>query len=173
MYYDIDGLCPRLDLNMGRHGFCIKLYREWPRLVANRCLTQEEANTAIESLGRVWLDSCGYDSIFDPDNCGHEMDPKKPPGLDARPSYRPNHHLRVTWGEWGPEHITVPGNACGLDIGRAPGEPPGGRTLLPHNIDSSRQKLLLLIVFTWFASDLSLNWILSERKDDLANTGTH
>lgn len=40
-----------------------------------------------------------------------------------------------------------------------PGEPPGGRALWPHNIDTIHQKFLLLIVFTWFANDSSLNWM--------------
>jgi hypothetical protein len=28
--------------------------------------------------------------------------------------------IRVEWGEWGPEHISVPGNACALDIDESP-----------------------------------------------------
>ncbi len=158
MHYDIDGLCPRLDTPMGGHGFCIKLYPEWQKLVANRNLTQENVDTAMSKMGRIWLDSCGYGAIHDPDNCGIEKDAKKPAGPDARPLHRPGMDLRVTWGGWGPEHITVPGNACGLDIGRGIEMPRGGRILQPHNIDNTSQKLLLLVVFTWFANDLALNW---------------
>lgn len=157
MYYDIDGLCPRTDVDMGRHGFCIKLFAEWKELVFNRNLTQENVNAALDSLGRLWLDACGFSGTFDPDNCGCEMDPKKAPGPKARPMYTPNLDLRVTWGEWGPEHITVPGNACGLDLSQGMGAPRGGRILAPHNVDSATQKLLLLVVFTWFANDLTLN----------------
>ena len=160
MHYDIVGLCPRTDIDMGRHGFCVKLYPEWLELVANRKLTQENANMALTSLGRIWLDACGFNQIFDPDNCGHERDGEKPPGPNAQQMYKPNQDLRVSWGEWGPEHITVPGNACGLDLSQDLGAPPGGRTLAPHNVDNLYQKLLLLVVFTWFADDLALNWIL-------------
>lgn len=163
MHYDIIGLCPRMDLDMGRHGFGIKLYPEWEGLVTNRALTQENVETALENLGRLWLDACGFDRIFDPDNCGHDKDLSKPPGPEARPSYRPNEDLRVSWGPWGPEHISVPGNACGLDLDQGIDAPQDGRTLQPHNIDTVHQKLLLLVVFTWFAEDLALNWQLHDK----------
>lgn len=163
MYYDIDCLCPRTDIDMSRHGFCIKLYPEWRELVAHRDLSQEQVETALTNMGRLWLDACGYNQIFDPDNCGARNDRDIPPGPNARPSYQPNQDLRVSWGEWGPEHISVPGNACGLDCEEGSGSPRGGRTLQPHNIDSASQKLLLLIVFTWFASDMALHW---EQKTD-------
>jgi len=157
MYYDIVGLCPRLG-QIGGHGFRIKLYREWKVLVANRELTQEQVDTVIDNQGRTWLDACGYGSIFDPDNCGIHKNPKKPAGPDARPLYNPGQDLRVTWGDWGPEHITVPGNACGLDLSNVAGAPRDGRVLSPHNIDNTNQKLLLLVVFSWFANDLVLHW---------------
>lgn len=162
MYYDIDGLCPRTDISMGGHGFCIKLYPEWRGLVAGRALTQENVTTAIGRLGRAWLDACGYDGVFDPDNSGFRKDSEKPPGPEARPMYEPGRNLRVSWGEWGPEHISVPGDACGLDLDDSFGAPLGGRTLSPHNVDSANQKLLLLIVFTWFANDLACHRELQE-----------
>jgi hypothetical protein len=162
MYYDIEGLCPRTDIDMSRHGFGLKLHAKWRELVWAREMTQEMVDTGIENRGRHWLDACGYAALFDPDNYGVDRDKSKPPGPDAYPMYRPNCDLRVTWGEWGPEHITVPGNACGLDIDRGFGSPPGGRLLAPHNIDTANQKLLLLVVFTWFANDLALNWRIAK-----------
>lgn len=143
--------------SMGGWGFGIELWPAWKEAVARRSLTQEQVNTAVESLGRQWLDGCGFNQIFDPDNCGFERDKAKPPGPNATPMYEPNLHLRVDWGEWGPEHITVPGNACGLDISRGAGGPIGGMCLYPHNVDSMQQAMLLLIVFCWFANDLCLN----------------
>jgi len=52
MYYDIDGLCPRTDITMGRHGFCIRLYPQWRELVASRGLSQDKVDAAVEKLGR-------------------------------------------------------------------------------------------------------------------------
>ena len=156
MYYEIDGLCPRTDLAMGAHGFLIKLYPGFRDLVSSSDITQERAFNAVGSLGRMWLDSCHYDGMFDPDNCGHGADKSKPPGPNAKKLYEPNRDLRVDWGQWGLEHITVPGNSCGLDLDtHAFGSPIDGAILVPHNIDSVWQKLLLLVVFTWFANVVS------------------
>jgi hypothetical protein len=159
MFYSIVGLCPRPQL--GGHGFSIKLYSRFRDAVAERNITQEDADHVVSHMGRMWLDACGYDGIFDPDNCGYDADPSLPPGPRARPLYEPNMALRVRWGEWGPEHIDVPGNACGLDINTGLHAPRGGRILHPHNVDCWSQVNLLLIVFTWFADDLALNWEIS------------
>ncbi len=158
MFYSIFGLCPRGDLPMGRHGFGIKLFPGFQNMVAAYDLDQEKVNTVLGKLGRGWLDSCGYDMFFDPDNCGCSKDEKLPLGPDARPSYVPNQDLRVSWGEWGPEHITVPGDACGLDLDTGFGSPRDGRLLSPHNVDNWSQVQLLLITFCWFADALTLNW---------------
>ncbi len=96
--------------------------------------------------------------MHDPDNMGYQPGKKKPPGPKAYHAYKPNMALRVNWGEWGPEHITVPGNACGLDIDNRFGTPKDGRILQPHNIDTWGQKQLFLITFCWFAETLTLNW---------------
>jgi hypothetical protein len=157
MFYSIAGLCPTL--NLGGFGFCIKLYPEFREAVAVAGIDQTAANNAMERLGRLWLDCCGFDGIFDPDNCGFERDEKRPPGPNAQPSYRPNREFRIKWGEWGPEHITVPGNACGLDISRSGfGSPRDGAILNPHNVDSWRQVQLLLVSFCWFADSVALAW---------------
>lgn len=142
---------------MGRHGFTISLHPKWRELVAGCDLNEQKIHGALDVLGRGWLDECGFAGMFDPDNCGFQADKKLPPGPNARPMYQPNRDLRVTWGEWGPEHITVPGNACGLDIDRHSfGSILRGPSLLPHNIDNWKQKQLLLVTFCWIAESIIL-----------------
>lgn len=141
MNYQIVGLCPRSDLALGRWGFCIKLHPNFKIAVQDSGINKVQAYTAIENMGRAWLDGCGFDRLF-------EYDGKK------EPLYKPNQDLRISWGEWGLEHITVPGNACGLDIDTGIMSPRNGKILLPHNIDGMSQAVLLLIVFTWFAETI-------------------
>lgn len=156
MYYAICNLCPSGG-EMGRHGFTISLHDKWKCLVAESGLTQTEVNKSIEFLGSDWLDECGYNQMYDPDNCGHLADRSKPSGPNAKPMYDPRTSIRVTLGEWGLEHITVPGNACGLDIERRSfSSILRGAALTPHNIDCWRQKQLLLVVFCWFAESIIL-----------------
>jgi hypothetical protein len=138
MSYQIAGLCGSVSDHLGSWEFSIKLFPAFKTDVKDSGLTRENIQTAITNMGRQWLDSCGFDSLF-------EYDGKK------EPLYKPEMSLRVTWGEWGPEHISVPGNACGLDIGAGIYCPRGGRVLYPHNVDSMRQAMLLLAVFTWIA----------------------
>lgn len=148
MIYCIQGLCHRTDIDMGRHGFCVSLHPCVPELVAKSGIDQAGTDRAVECYGRMWLDCAGFDRIFDPDNCGHGRGASLVPGPNARPAHRPGFDLRVTWGDWGPEHISVPGNACGLDLAASVGCVfPGGRILAPHNVDSLAQKYLLLMVF--------------------------
>ncbi len=157
MIYAIRHLCHRTDIDMGRHGFAIDLHPSVPKLVTKSGLGQEHVDTYLERAGRTWLDAAGFNAVFDPDNCGAWADPKKPPGPDAHPLYRPGMDLRVTWGEWGPEHITVPGNATGLDLGTDMGCLfRRGQSLAPHNVDSLAQKYLLLIVFTALAEQVAM-----------------
>lgn len=158
--YLIRYLCPH-GTDPGCHGFTIDLFSQWKELVASSEMTQEKVNTLIKTDGRRWLDRCGYNAIFDPDNCGFQADKKKPHGPNAHPLYETS-QIRVSWGEWGAEHITVPGNACGLDIDqRLFGRLTDGPSLVPHNIDNWSQKQLLLIVFTELAADVVL---FSKRK---------
>jgi hypothetical protein len=51
----------------------------------------------------------------------------------------------------------VPGDACGLDIDCGHPAPKDGRVLVPHNVDSRDQAMLLIVVFTWFAGSVILN----------------
>jgi len=158
MFYSIFGLEPQKQ--MSGAGFCIRLWPLFREAVANYNRTQEQINTLLKIRGRRWLDCCGFDTIFDPDNCGFDADRNLPPGPNARPMYEPNRDLIISWGEWGVEHITVPGNACGLDIGEYPLTPHEGKMLAPHNVDSWKQAQLLLVVFCWIADDIALNWEL-------------
>jgi hypothetical protein len=158
--YNIKGLCPRTD--MRNAGFSIDLHPLWMEAVRDSWLNQNNVNTAIQNMHRPWLDGCGYDAVFDPDNCGAFADKTKPAGPDSRPLYD-IHSIRVKWGAWGPEHITVPGDACGLDISNAMGGFVGGKSLHPHNVDTIRQAHLLLVVFTFFADTLVMSELERER----------
>lgn len=158
--YLIDGLCHRRDIRMGTHGFVIYLSPEWKALVAKSGITQENVEHLLKNSGRRWLDAAGFDAMVDPDDdrSPFEQDQEpRPPGPNAYPLYKPGFDLRVAWGEWGPEHISVPGNACGLDLDRnvlgSPfhDEKYNSYGLLPHNVDSLHQKYLLLITFTELA----------------------
>lgn len=113
----------------------------------------------------VWLDAHRYDAMYDPDNCSFDRDETKPLGPNACHLYVPR-EIRISWGEWGPEHITVPGNACGLDVeyGYSFGAPPGGKVLLPHNVDSIYQASLLIVVFLFFADTLILHRLCEQSK---------
>ncbi len=142
MNYQIVGLCPRSDLTMSAWGFGIQLYPGFKDAVKASGIDKEQARTAVETMGRSWLDGCGFGNMFDYEG-------------ETEPLYKPNQDLRIQWGEWGPEHITVPGNACGLDIDDGLSSPKGGKILQPHNIDSMKQAMLLLMVFTWFAEAIN------------------
>lgn len=159
MYYSIAGFCPII--GMGQSGFMVKLYPGFKTLVSNyKELDQKSADTALKHNGRDWLDACGFDELYDPDETLDErlgFKEKRKPGPNARKLYLPETSLRVSWGEWGPEHIDVPGNACGLDLDKGISAPHDGRALMPHNVDTPSQATLLLIIFTWFAESLSLH----------------
>lgn len=149
--YHVYGLCPRTDIDMGRCGFGIKLWPSWRDAVAEVGLTQENIQNALKSYNRQWLDGCGFGRMYDPDKRPFDKDERL--GPNARPLYD-IHSIHLTWGEWGPEHITVPGNACGLDISKGICAPINGRVLEPHNIDSFGQVMLLLTIFTTFADHI-------------------
>lgn len=128
--YAIRNLCPRLDNDMGGHGFNVDLTDKWPAAIKASGITQERVNAFVADNSDRWLRSCGYRAeIYSPFS------------------------IHVAWGEWGPEHINVPGNACGLDIDRHSFLCifPNGKVLLPHNVDCWRQVQLILVVFTEIA----------------------
>lgn len=140
---------------MGGHGFSIDLHPDFKKMVAKSNLTQKMVNNAINNYGRDFLDSCGFDTMTDPDETPYERlerswrdYPDREPGPNAYKLYEPS-CIKVSCGEWGPEHISVPGNACGLDIDRKSMWIPNGATLYPHNVNSWDQKKLLLMTFCY------------------------
>lgn len=165
--YLIRYLCPRTDIDLGRHGFAIDIGPDWKKLVAASGLDQEKIDYKLRLDGNTWLDACGYGAMYDPDR---EYDPfyeakiregrakAHKPGPNTRRMYEARTAIRIQWGEWGCEHISVPGNACGLDIERSSFGScfRAGVRLCPHNVDCWAQKQLLLIVFTELAEDIVL-----------------
>lgn len=139
--YAIRGLLHRTDLTLGAHGFSIDLAPKFKVAVAASGITQERIDAQIRNCGRSWLDGAGFNRRME----------------DGSPLYSV-HHIRVKWGEWGPEHISVPGNACGLDIERSSFSVlfKDGVSLHPHNVDSLTQKYLLLVVFGDIAESILL-----------------
>ncbi|GAL83446.1 hypothetical protein MYP_673 [Sporocytophaga myxococcoides] len=114
---------------MNGAAFSIELFPDWKDAISKSGITQENIDNAFEKLGPKLLEDHGFK---------HSMD-----------------RLKVYWGEWGPEHIYVPGNACGLDITKSsPFGPRGGALLSPHNVDSLRQASLILSIFLWIANCL-------------------
>lgn len=166
MFYEIRGFCPRDpgDLNrlLDRHAFYIDLHPEWKEAVAIfrelYGVGQAQVDAVVAENARRWLDSCGFHQIHDPDDVEPWLrEDSTPGGPNASPLYG-KWDIRVSWGEWGLEHLDVPGNACGLNLDRAFGAPPGGKSLLPHNIDTWGQKKLLLCVFLHFAEAIASSW---------------
>ena len=123
--YSIEYLCPTG--GMSGCGFNIKLFPAWKEAIDKLNLNQEWIDKRIEFSREDWLKKC-MSWIKDPSF--HKYD------------------VRISWGEWGPEHLSVPGNACGLDIGTGIGRPTDGKILTPHNVDSVSQAFLLLVMFT-------------------------
>lgn len=157
MYYLIRALEPTRNM-MGGHGFFIDLHPKIKELT--HVLTQEMVDTKIDNMGRQWLDCCGYDALYDPDDPGFpdwDVEARKPHGPNVRPLFDAR-QIRVAWGPWGCEHICVPGNACGLDLSMSHfgGYFIDGEMLCPHNVDTWSQKTLLLLVFCSFMEDVIL-----------------
>lgn len=133
MFYHISKYNP--SPGMSASGFNIELFPEFKNLVKEANISQEEANTAVANLSPIWLMNHGYDKTF------YEG------------------QIRVRMGVWGLEHISVPGNACGLDITNySLGVLEGSALLAPHNVDSIKQASLLLTVFLWYADFLMTEW---------------
>ena len=177
MMYHIDNLCPRTDIDMGRCGFTINLYPGFKKAVAASGLDQNKVDTVIKNMHRAWLDGCGYGRMYDPDKTPMQKWEEEKLGKAAKlgPNARPlygEREIRVTWGEWGLNHITVPGDACGLDISGSSGggmKPYKGECLYPHNVDSINQAMMLLVVFTFFAG-LVIDQIETKEWDKIAKS---
>jgi hypothetical protein len=130
--YLIRHIAHRRDMTMGGHGFTIELSPAFRDAVRDSRITQKDVDDRIKRSEERWCELA-----------------------EMRFSGVIGTHVR--WWEWGPEHITVPGSACGLDKGRGFGMLlRGGVVLEPHNVDSLRQKYMLLMVFTELADDVLL-----------------
>lgn len=126
MLYHIKHWSPHPE--MGGAGFSIALFPAWKEAVAQSGIDQANIDHLIKNVGPRWLKDHQFDG---------ELSLYK---------------LRIQWGEWGPEHLSVPGNACGLDIdSMGIGKPSGGAILTPHNVDSLWQASLLLTMFVHIA----------------------
>lgn len=143
-------MCPTVDRGCSGCNVGIQLFPAWRQAwrtyeySPGKKMNQDAASTAVASLHRQWLDNCGYDTMYDPDGRdpmadweARSLGKTRKLGPNARKLYDV-HSIRVSWGEWGPEHITVPGNACGLDIcyGMGMSRRQGGKFLAPHNVDN-------------------------------------
>ena len=114
--------------------FFIVLTDKFRQAVEKSKLTQENMDALIVNLGNPILSGHGY------------------PEVDKNMLLC---ELRVKWGEYGPEHISAPGNACGLDIDtHFVGALPGEVALMPHNVDTIRQASMLLSIFIYIAEVL-------------------
>ena len=130
--YKIKGWNPSRENQMGGSGFSIILSQKWKEAVIESGLIQENIDTFIAKRFPQTLKEHGF--------------PESRIG-----------DIRISWGEWGIEHITVPGNACGLDIDYSPiGCLNGEVSLDPHNVDTIFQASLILSIFLWFADCLEL-----------------
>lgn len=121
---------------MNGAGFSVVLFHRWKEMVKKYGLTQEMVDNSKMKMAEYWLSGNGYDTkLFE------------------------HTDIRITVGEWGVEHLSVPGNACGLDIDRSCLlAPKGGVVLIPHNVDSIRQASLLLTVYNFYAERVLEYW---------------
>lgn len=131
---------PRPKSNGDGFGFSIRVFPGWKTLVSRIMIPDHESQKNwMDSVGSELLEGCGYDLKV----------------------YGRFGAIRLSFGEWGLEHITIPGNGCGLDItSDSCFCPDGGRVMLSHNVDSMKQAYLLQCIFNWWAN----HWIL---EDDL------
>lgn len=133
--YKIKGWNPSRENQMGGSGFSIVLTPQWKEAVLKSNLTQEKVDNFIKNTCVQYLKQHGFRETRIDD-------------------------IRISWGEWGIEHITVPGNACGLDIDEHGICLNKGEVILtPHNVDTIFQASLILSIFLWFADYLEFSLI--------------
>lgn len=142
--YRIEGWSPDPG-QMGGCGFSIILTPAWKDAVSKSDITQDKIDELLQTIGKSILNGHGRDI----DNAR------------MMPCY-----LRVKWGEWGPEHITVPGNACGLDIMNNGICDVDEKSLNPHNVDSISQASMILTIFIEIATILhSEVWLRNNNQN--------
>lgn len=145
--YHIVGWLP--ERGMGRAGFNVTLFPMWKEWVAKSGITQDKVQNALKNHARLWLDVHGFNAKIHLEDEGEQY-------------LWDMNSIRVAWGEWGPESIQVPGDACDLSIDGL-WNCVDGQVLYPHNVDSIRQASLLLTVFLFFAEHIVCNYQMSLR----------
>lgn len=111
--------------------FSIVLTQKWKRVVEQSYLNQDRINDMLGRIEERILKLHGYQGL--------------------------SNEFRITWGEWGPEHITVLGNACGVDIETGGfGYEEDEAILNPHNVDSIIQASMILSLFVYIANYLEI-----------------
>ncbi len=157
--YEIVHGIPRLGGDCG-FGFQIRVWPRWKEVVRGRTPSRDHQQNWLETVGNDLLDACGYGAPFNlhQDLCKEWL------GLESEPTHdndgpAPVERLYdasrgaivLSWGDWGLEHISVPGNGCGLDIDyNGCTAPKGGVVLLPHHVDSMQQAYLSQSIYGWF-----------------------
>lgn len=137
--YKIHNWFPSKPSTGSGHNFTIILTPRWKELVSKSLLNQEKIDEIVAVIGPHIL---AYNDI------------------DVSKIDNINYWIRIDWGEWGPEHITIPGNACGLDIDLSLPGIDGEVSLTPHNIDTLNQASMILTLFLQIANHLeSEEWL--------------
>jgi len=136
-------------------GFMVYLFSDWKRAVSLSGITQETINDFILHSGLIQL-------ILHFPHVGKDWPWYKGNKL-AKPieSFSAEEKLLVitkdldiTWGEWGPERISVPGNGwCGIYLDHSKVKDDSA-ALVPHNVGSLEQFSLLMYIFLEFADKL-------------------
>lgn len=124
---------------MNGSGFTIELLPEWKERISKSEITADKAQNMINRFTPLWLENHGYNLEL------HKYG-----------------SIKFIWDDdWGIRSLSVPGNACGLDLGSGMGLVNGGMALEPHNIDSLRQSSMLLTIFSQFA-----DYLMMEKKQE-------
>lgn len=140
--YRLQGWFPQIT----NSGFSIILSKEWKNAVSNSKINQEKIDKLIDNIGNDILQ-------------GH--------GINNVEKHLIKYYINVKWGEYGPEHINVPGNACGLDIDidkSCANCNLNEISLVPHNVDSLNQASMILTIFVKIAEILESEIWLREHK---------
>lgn len=139
-HYEVVGFCPRTDIDMGRWAFGIRLSSSYAALLKDVPINQKRFDNLHARCHEVLLAVQGRDYL----DLFHRSYP----------------HLQFWEDTCLLTNISVPGNACGLDMEWGTFNELGKRDrehaveYLPHNIDSMAQAVSLLAVWTtWY--DLS------------------
>lgn len=161
-FYEIVHGIPRVG-ELG-FGFQIRVWPAWREVVAAYSPTPGAQRAWLHHVGNDLLDACGYGEPFQSfQSVAEELMGITPSSLIPAPTERLYDATRgaitFQWGAWGLEHITIPGNGCGLDIDETVAlKPDGGVVLLTHNVDTMQQSYLLQCIYGWFAHTMLLAW---------------